>query len=223
MLVAKGLLLLAGYCSGSLSFAYIFGRVFKSVDLRQYGSRKLSASNVYEQFGLFAMILVGILDLVKAIWPSWLALRLGFGLPVAVMAGIAAMIGHNWSIFLRFQGGRGIGAALGTLLVVFPWGAAWLLGWVAFGRLMPHAAAAPALLAFTTLPILANLLHQPTATVWGCWAMLLITILKRIEANRTPLPTDTPRRGVLWRRLILDRDIDDFDAWAHRTPDAHSQ
>mgnify|MGYP000974169609 CR=1 FL=1 len=47
--------------------------------------------------------------------------------------------------------------------------------------------------------------------------------LKRIEANRTPLPTDTPRRGVLWRRLILDRDIDDFDAWAHRTPDAHSQ
>ncbi len=217
-MLAQGLMVLTGYLCGSLSFAYLVSRIWKAVDLRQYGSRKLSASNVYEQFGLLAMIIVGILDLSKAILPTWLALHLGLGLPVAVMTGLAAMAGHNWSIFLGLKGGRGIGTAIGTLLVVFPWGVAWLLGWVAFGRLMPHTAAAPALLGFVTLPFLANLTGQPTITTWGCWVMLLLTVLKRLEGNREPVPTNEARWGVFWRRLVLDRDIADFDSWAHRTP-----
>jgi len=213
---------LTSYLLGSISFAYLAGRICRSIDLRRYGSRKLSASNVYHQLGPGGLVAVGILDVSKAVLPSWLARRLGFALPVAVLAGLAAMLGHNWPVFLAFKGGRGISAALGTLLVVFPWGAAWLLGWVVLGRLVPRAAAVPALLGFITLVVLAMILAQPVAVTWGCIAMLGITVLKRLEANRLPLPAGANAWGVLVRRLVLDRDIANFDTWIAHKPQMDS-
>ncbi len=214
------LLILLGYLCGSASFAYLAGRLWRAIDLRRYGSRKLSASNVYTFLGFGGLALVGILDIAKAFWPTWLSIRLGYELAVTVWVGLAAMAGHNWPLFLGFKGGRGISTALGVLLCIFPWGVLWMLGWVAVGRLMPHTAAGPALLGFISLPLLALWLGQPSATVWGCLGMLLLTILKRLEGNRQPIPPNESAWRVLWRRLVLDRDIADFEAWAHYQPDA---
>ena len=222
-LLRQALLILFGYLCGSVSFAYLAGRLGRAIDLRRYGSRKLSASNVYTYLGFGAMALVGILDIAKAVWPTWLSIRLGYELAVTVWVGLAAMAGHNWSLFLGLKGGRGISTALGLLLCIFPWGVFWMLGWVAVGRLMPHAAAGPALLGFMSLPFFAALSGQPSATVWGCLGMLLLTVLKRLEGNRQPIPPhDSPWR-VLWRRLVLDRDIADFEAWIRHAPSANQQ
>ena len=210
-------LILLGYLSGSVSFAYLAGRLRK-IDLRQYGGGKLSGSNVYHQVGLGGMVLVGILDIAKAAAPSWLCLKLGYALWVTVLAGLAAMLGHNWSLYLGLQGGRGIGAAVGALLVVFPWGALWVLVSVLAGRLAPHAAAVPALAGFVGLPLFAIGSRQPEATVWGCWGMLALVVLKRLEGNRRPIAGDTWR--VLLRRLTLDRDIADFETWIGQRPGA---
>lgn len=207
-----------GYLCGSVSFAYLIPRWWRGIDLRQYGSRKLSGSNVFNYLGFGGMALVGLLDIGKAALPAWLALRLGLGLATAACAGLAAMVGHNWSLFLDLKGGRGIGAALGLLLCIFPWGAPWMLGWVAAGRLAPHAAAAPALLGFIGLPLLAVAFGEPAATVWACAGMLLVTIVKRVEANRETLPAGESAWRVLVRRLVLDRDMADFDAWIRRAP-----
>ena len=217
-MVVKVLLIICGYLCGSICFAYLAGRLCRAIDLRQYGSRKLSASNVYEYLGFPGMALVGIADIAKAALPTWLVLYWGYALPIAVLVGLAAMVGHNWSLYLGLKGGRGIGAAMGLLLVVFPLGVLWVLVWVALGRLKPHAAAVPALLGLISLPILAGAMGQPTATVWACLGMLLITIAKRIEGNREELPAGDGARAVLWRRLFLDRDISDFDVWARQTP-----
>jgi glycerol-3-phosphate acyltransferase PlsY len=222
-ILKQALWILLGYLCGSVSFAYLVGRVGRAMDLRRYGSRKLSASNVYTFLGFGGMALAGILDIAKAALPTWLALRLGHGLAVAVGAGLAAMVGHNWPLFFGFKGGRGISTALGLLLCVFPWGALWILGWVAAGRLMPHAAAAPALLGFISLPFFAASLGQPSATVWACLGMLLLTIIKRLEGNRQPIPPQEGTWRVLWRRLVLDRDIADFEAWIHHRPNASEQ
>jgi len=54
--------------------------------------------------------------------------------------------------------------------------------------------------------------------VWGTWGMLLITVVKRLEGNRQPLPPNEPAWRVFLRRLLLDRDIADFETWAHYTP-----
>jgi len=168
------------------------------------------------------MVLVGLLDIGKAALPTWLGLRLRLGLPAATLAGLAAMIGHNWSLFLALKGGRGIATAIGVLLVIFPWGFPWLLGWLIVGRLVPHAAAAPALLGFVTLPFLANLAGQAVSTVWACVVMLAITIVKRLEANQMPLPPGPERWAILGRRLVLDRDMADWNTWIQQTPESRT-
>lgn len=84
---------------------------------------------------------------------------------------------------------------------------------------MPKQAAVPALLGLITLPFLAYTTDQPEPVVWGCVGILVVALLKRLEANREPLPTGRERWAALWRRMVLDRDIADFYAWMRRTPE----
>lgn len=219
--IGAALLVLLGYLSGSISFAYLAARLRRQIDLRQYGGGKLSGSNVYHQVGLASMLVVGILDIAKAALPSWLSLKLGYALWVAVLAGLAAIAGHNWSLYLGLRGGRGIAAALGMLLVIFPSGALWLLVSVLAGRLVPRAAAVPALAGLVGLPLVAIGTRQPSETICGCWGILTLAVLKRLEGNRRPIEDDTWR--VLLRRLVLDRDIVDFETWIGQRPEAEEQ
>ncbi len=126
------------------------------------------------------------------------------------------MIGHNWSLYLGLRGGRGISPFMGVLLVVFPWGFPCLLVALALGRWL-GATAIGALLGLALLPLLTWATAQPAATTWSCLGMLLITLVKRVEANRLPLPQEpAERRRVLLRRLLLDRDVAPQAAWMYR-------
>lgn len=217
---ASILFIVAGYLCGSISCAHLLGYAVWKVDLHQYGSRKLSASNLYHQAGVVGLVLAGIGDLGKALLPAWLARRWGLDLTTTVAVGLAAVLGHNWPLFFGLKGGRGIGAILGALVIVYPLGALWILGWVIAGRIMPHAAAVPALIGLATLPLLSAIQTQPNATTLGCFGMLAIAVVKRLEANCEPPPDDERLWHVFWRRLLLDRDIADFETWVERRPDA---
>jgi len=129
------LLVTFGYLLGSISLAYLVARWIRGIDLRRWGSGTVSGTGVYYHVSKWAVVLVGIFDLAKGAFPTWLGLRLGLGLPVALAAGLAAVIGHNWPFYLGFKGGRGIAAMMGVLLVVFPWGALWLGPALGIGRL----------------------------------------------------------------------------------------
>jgi glycerol-3-phosphate acyltransferase PlsY len=212
------LLIAAAYLLGSIPTAYLAGRWLKGIDIRRYGSGTVSGGTVYEQVARWAVIPVGLFDIAKAALPAWLGVQLGLGLPAAAAAGLAAAAGHNWPIFLRFVGGRGLGCFLGILLVIFPWGAPWLLAFLAAGRLL-GSSAEWALASVALLPLFAYLLGgSPTAICLGA-ALLLLTVAKRLEANRRPLPPPGPeRRRVLLRRLIWDRDIASHQDWLDRKP-----
>jgi len=212
------LLIAAAYLLGSIPTAYLAGRWLKGIDIRRYGSGTVSGSTVYEQVARWAILPVGLFDVAKAVLPAWLGLRLGLGLPVAAAAGLAAAAGHNWPVFLRFTGGRGLGCFLGVLLVIFPWGAPWLLGFLGAGKLF-GSTAEWALASVALLPLFAYLMGgSPVAVCTGA-AMLLLTVAKRLEANRRPLPSPGPeRRRVLLRRLIFDRDIASHQDWLNRKP-----
>ncbi len=210
------LVVLLGYLLGSISSAYLAGRWLKGIDLREYGSGTVSGTGVYEHVGMGAMVAVGLFDIAKGAFPTWLGLR--WGLPVALAAGLAAIVGHNWPLYLKFKGGRGLGTSLGVLAIVFPWGAVLLLIILGLGRLLRYTALV-ALVGVAALPLLSWLTGQPGAVTWACLALLFLVIAKRLEANRLPLPPPSPgQRRVLMRRFLFDRDVGVREPWTERTP-----
>lgn len=222
MSVQSALLIVAGYLFGSIPTAYLVSRWTRGIDLRRYGSGTVSGSMVWEHVARWAILPVGLFDVGKAALPTWLGLRLGLGMPVAVAAGLAATVGHNWPLYLRFTGGRGLGCFLGVLLVIFPWGSLWLLVFLAVGWLLGDSAPW-ALASLLTMPLLAQATGGPGVVAPTSGGMLLLTLVKRLEANRRPLPPPgLERRRVILRRLFLDRDISSHPDWIRRHPDRES-
>lgn len=212
------LLIAGGYLLGSIPTSYLAGRWARKIDLRQYGSGTVSGSGIWEHVSRWLIVPVGLFDLGKGALPAWLGLQLGLGLPVATAAGLAAVLGHNWPVFLRFHGGRGLGAFIGLLLVIFPWGSPWMLAFLALGWLLGDSAPL-ALVSIVTLPALAYFLGGPEVVLPASAAMLILTLAKRLEANRRPLPPPGPgRRRVILLRLLCDRDIANHAQWLARKP-----
>lgn len=219
MIFQSILFILGGYLLGSVSSAYLAGKWVAGKDLRQYGSGNLGGSMVWEHVGPVAAITAGLFDLVKAAFPTWLGLQLGLGMPVAAAAGLAAVAGHCWSVFLGFTGGRGLLSYFGLLLLLSPWAGLWLsgltvIGWV-FGDSAPWALAA-----LITMPLLIFALGGPDVMTPLSGAMLLLALAKRLEANHRPLPPPGPEwLRVILRRAFLDRDITTHEKWIRQEPD----
>lgn len=112
------LLILIGYALGSLPTAYIAGRILKGEDIRRIGDENSGAANAYRELGAWIGILVGIIDAGKGILTVLIAQAGGASQAVVMFAGVAAVIGHNWSVFIGFRGGRGESTAIGVLLVL---------------------------------------------------------------------------------------------------------
>ena len=220
MLIKSLLLIVAGYLLGSIPPSYLAGRWLKGIDLRRYGSGTVSGTGVYYHVSKPAIVAVGLFDIAKAALPTWLALRWELGLGVALAVGVAAMIGHNWPIYLGFKGGRGHSTVLGIMLVVFPWGFPYLLAFMAVGRLLGYTALL-SLVGIASLPVLTWLTNQPAELTWAGVAILAVTVIKRLEANRQPLPPQGPeRRRVLLNRFLFDRDVGPKEEWVTRRPEA---
>ena len=210
------LLCLFAYLLGSIPTSYLAARWSKGIDLRKYGSGTVSGSMLFEHPHRWLIVPVGIFDLFKGALPAWFALQLGLGMYAAVAAGMCAVIGHNWPVFLGFTGGRGISPFLGVMLVLFPWGTLWLLVFLGIGFLFGDSAPW-ALVSLATLPLLILYLGGDPALYWMVGIMIIITLIKRLEANRRPLPSPGPeRRNVIWLRLVFDRDIPNHKEWIHR-------
>ena len=109
-----------GYLLGALPFGLMLGKLFKGVDVREYGSGKTGMTNVLRTAGLPAAILALALDMGKAALAVLLA-RIFFDAPGAeAAAAIAALVGHNWPVFVGFRGGRGTAPGWGALIVLSP-------------------------------------------------------------------------------------------------------
>src|SRR3954468_17618184 len=103
---------LAAYCIGSIPFALILARRWGS-DLRTVGSGNLGAANVMRASGVTAGVLVAILDMAKGAASVWIAARVSDSTDLRAAAGLAAILGHIYPIWLRFRGGKGVATACG--------------------------------------------------------------------------------------------------------------
>ncbi len=115
----------AGYLAGSIPFAVIVSRTMGLADPRTYGSGNPGATNVLRSGSKFAAVLTLLGDGFKGWLAVWLAMRFGprYGLGDAGVALVAltVFLGHVWSIFLRFRGGKGIATAAGVIIALNPW------------------------------------------------------------------------------------------------------
>jgi glycerol-3-phosphate acyltransferase PlsY len=112
--------LIISYLLGSIPFGYLITRFSTGKNVLEIGWRKTSGSNVFRNVGKWQGILTGILDLLKGYFAVLLAKNFGFSSQIQFLSGIAAVLGHNWSIFLKFAGGRGIGTLIGAFLALSP-------------------------------------------------------------------------------------------------------
>ena len=108
------------YLLGSIPWGFLVTMVVKGVDIREYGSGKIGTSNVLRSAGGPYAVMALILDLSKGLLAVLLARVVADDATVEIAAGLLALGGHNWSIFLGFKGGRGIAPGLGGLLVMEP-------------------------------------------------------------------------------------------------------
>jgi glycerol-3-phosphate acyltransferase PlsY len=113
-----------GYLLGAVPFGLLVARAMRGIDLREYGSHRTGATNALRTIGARGAALVFLLDVGKGI-AAVLVARLLVGDAdlrewAAAAAGFAAIVGHNWSVFIRFTGGRGVATSTGALGALVP-------------------------------------------------------------------------------------------------------
>ena len=115
------IVIVTGYLIGSIPSAYIATRLARGKDIRQLGGGNIGGLNVYREVGAWTALAVGIIDLGKGAAAVAIAYWLLDLFPTFVMlAGLAAVIGHNWMVWLKFSRGKGVGATIGVLAVAMP-------------------------------------------------------------------------------------------------------
>lgn len=112
--------MVGAYLLGSVPAAYLVAKWSRGIDIRQFGSGNVGASNVLTSVSRRWSIPVIIFDLVKGLLAIYIAQLIGLGVTQQVAVGLATIIGHNWPVFLCFAGGRGGLTIMGVTLILAP-------------------------------------------------------------------------------------------------------
>ncbi len=118
--MTAALVILLSYLLGSIPCGYIAGHLAGGVDIRTVGDGNMGAANVFREIGARAGIAVGLADAAKGMLAMMMAMVLNVSMAVLLIAGLAAVVGHNWPILTGFRGGRGESTTIGVLLVLMP-------------------------------------------------------------------------------------------------------
>lgn len=200
--------ILGSYLAAAVPIAYLTAKLLRGVDLREHGSRNVGASNIWQSASKAAVVPVGLAEIGQGFAGPAAAIAGGHGPATQAAAGVAAIAGHNWSLFLGFTGGRGIAHAIGMMLALSRQA---LAVFIVISLIGVRLKAVPQFVGLAVLaaPFVAKVTRQPSAIVAGFAGAAGLIFAKRIVAN-DGLPTDP---HVLINRLLYDRDEADRDAW----------
>ena len=195
MILTVLLLLAIGYLLGSTPSGYFAGRWLKGIDLRDCGSGSTGATNVLRNVGKGPALVVFLLDVGKGALAVLLAKHFGLGNWIQVLAGLAALAGHIWPIWLGWKGGKAVATGLGMFL-----GLAWPVGLACFGLFMAvisifRIVSLSSVVAAIGLPLLMLLAGQSAAYISvSLVAMLLVLWRHRSNIERLLAGTE-PKIG----------------------------
>lgn len=215
------LLCIGGYLLGSVPAAFLLAKWFYGIDIRQYGTGKIGAANVLRVASKWLAVPVALFDIGKGALMVWVVQLLGMGIAAQLAVGLITIAGHNWSIFLRFKGGRGIFTSLGVITLISPW-----LGFIVIVISYLFApirqVAFGVFLALFSLPFFSWFLSQPLSiderlpVTLGFIALSLMGFFKRLVGPRNEISKSLSLTKLLFNRLLFDRDIRDAKVWTER-------
>lgn len=184
--------IIAAYAIGSIPFALILARRWDTRDLRRVGSGNLGAANVWRTTGATAGVLVALLDIAKGAAGVVVAERLNGGAAAPAAAGVAAVVGHIYPVWLGFRGGKGVATSCGVFAVLTPLAvlpavavffvSVWITKYISAGSVMASLA----------LPPLAYAIGSPRPVIAAAAAVAALIVfrhrsnLKRVRAGTEP-------------------------------------
>ena len=221
MAIEFGLLIVGAYLLGSVPAAYLVAKWLRGIDIRQYGSGNVGITNLMGLTSKRVGIPVIIFDLGKGAVMVWAAQLVGLSLAQQVIVGLAAVVGHNWSVFLRFNGGRGVLTILGLTLTLpwlnnlVPWGI-FAFGAIALtGIFIIHNTPLGVGAGIAVLPLVSWGIGEPLPLTLGYLAMFVILVIRRLVAPQPVRVASISKKQRLANRLLFDRDLRDREAWRH--------
>lgn len=187
--------LVASYLLGAIPTSYLAGRLFKGIDLREHGSKNLGATNVYRIMGWRYAIPVGIFDVAKGAVPVLIigpaVSALGW---FPLLCGVMAVVGHVFSVFVGFKGGKGVATSAGVVLGLAPMAVGiclgiwalivWISGYVSLGSVI----------ATGVFPLLVWLLYPARRDSIWLYALLAAVIIWMHRSNIRRLMAGTENR-----------------------------
>jgi glycerol-3-phosphate acyltransferase PlsY len=217
------ILIIGAYLVGSIPASYLAGRA-RGIDLRQHGTGQVGGGNLWRTTSRKLGLTVGIFDFIKGMIMVWVAQWQGLDIAQQIAVGLAAIVGHNWPIFLRFHGGRGVATTLGIVIILpvinymTPWPAVIAVCIVIIGTPIIRSSPLPVFLGAASLPLSSWGLHLSLAVTLGFVSIFLVLVIKRLAAQPSSEATTISRNHLLLNRLLFDRDIRDRKAWMSRKP-----
>lgn len=188
------LAIIVSYIFGSIPTAYLYGRLFKGIDVRKSGSGNVGATNALRVLGKKAGLVVLLIDISKGIIPvvfisdfiinnNYSVLSEDF---IRIVLGISCILGHNWTIFLNFKGGKGVATTFGVIIGLslrVP-GLALIMGLVILGWfsvfLLTRVVSLASILSSISFPVLAVVFKQTKAIVVFAILVCVFILIRHI-------------------------------------------
>jgi glycerol-3-phosphate acyltransferase PlsY len=169
-----------GYLLGSIPFTQVVAKGVKGIDLREVGSRNVGGRNLIRSVGVRWGLIGGILDGFKGIAAMIVAGALSISAPLSFYAGMAAVAGHNWPIWLRFRGGKGLATALGVVLWLIPAQALISLIVALIVLKFTRNILLTSLTSFTALFLGIKFMLPNSPYLWLAWGLFIVVLLASI-------------------------------------------
>lgn len=196
------LVLVCAYLFGSLPSAYLMGKWVKGIDIRTVGSHNMGTMNTTYTLGIKWGLLVMIMDMGKGALAVLLARYLGLSDLVQFFAGLLAILGHNFPVWLKFKGGKGGATAIGVTTAFMPW--IWAISFALF-LLLLLISKTPTLsygVAMVSFPFIGWFLYPGTDYWWYTIVYILIPYLMYI-----PRLIEMRKKVGSWKKVIFRKSV----------------
>jgi acyl phosphate:glycerol-3-phosphate acyltransferase len=175
----------AAYLFGSVPFGYLLVRVFKKEDIREKGSGNIGATNVIRSGSKGLGAVTFLLDVLKGylavLLCEWIAARMGASpqdrMNLVALGALCAILGHIYTVWLGFKGGKGVATAFGVFLALAPWAALAGLGVFVVVFALSRYVSLGSILAAVAFPVFATALPHPPRTTWSAAVLFLVPLI----------------------------------------------